>query len=72
MKNVLSVILISVLVLLGCSASFAATNGWDNLAQTPPMGWNSWNTFRLEINEGVVRGMADYFVERGTLVTSTS
>ena len=65
MKNVLSVILISVLVLLGCSASFAATNGWDNLAQTPPMGWNSWNTFRLEINEGVVRGMADYFVERG-------
>jgi len=29
------------------------------------MGWNSWNTFRLEINEDLVRGIADVFVERG-------
>jgi alpha-galactosidase len=29
------------------------------------MGWNSWNTFRLEINEDLVRDIADMFVERG-------
>ena len=29
------------------------------------MGWNSWNTFRLKINEDMVRGIADMFVERG-------
>jgi len=64
MKNVLSLTLMSVLVLLACSASFAAM-GWDDLAQTPPMGWNSWNTFRLDINESLVRGIADMFVEKG-------
>jgi len=29
------------------------------------MGWNSWNTFRLDINEEVVRGIADMFVDKG-------
>jgi len=29
------------------------------------MGWNSWNTFRLKINEDLVRGIADMFVDRG-------
>jgi alpha-galactosidase len=34
-------------------------------AATPPMGWNSWNTFGKEINEAVVKGVADKFVELG-------
>lgn len=42
-----------------------AQKGWDDLAQTPPMGWNSWNTFALDINEDVVKGIADVFVEEG-------
>ncbi|HEX9330582.1 MAG TPA: hypothetical protein VF896_01765 [Anaerolineales bacterium] len=25
------------------------------IASTPPMGWNSWNTFGNNINESVVR-----------------
>ncbi len=29
------------------------------LAQTPPMGWNSWNTFGRQINEQVVKDTAD-------------
>lgn len=33
------------------------------LVATPPMGWNSWNTFGKNINESVVRGVADKFVE---------
>ncbi len=40
-------------------------DGWNELARTPPMGWNSWNTFRLEINEDLVKGIADTFVAEG-------
>ncbi len=35
------------------------------LARTPPMGWNSWNTFGPGINETVVRETADAFVAEG-------
>ena len=35
------------------------------LAQLPPMGWNSWNTFGGEINEQVVRETADAIIEKG-------
>ncbi len=39
--------------------------GFDGLALTPPMGWNSWNTFRLNIHEELVREIADLFLEKG-------
>ncbi len=42
-----------------------AQSGFDRLALTPPMGWNSWNTFRLDINEELVRDIADLFIEKG-------
>ena len=32
------------------------------LALTPPMGWNSWNTFGKEVSEEVVRETADVMV----------
>ncbi|MCP4449936.1 MAG: hypothetical protein GY809_00625 [Planctomycetes bacterium] len=65
MKTTLNRGLVGVLITLGMSLSLAVASGWDDLAQTPPMGWNSWNTFRLDINEEVVRGIADIFVDRG-------
>lgn len=34
----------------------------NGLARTPPMGWNSWITFELEVNEGLIRSMADAMV----------
>ncbi|MEO3753191.1 NPCBM/NEW2 domain-containing protein [Streptomyces sp. B6B3] len=39
----------------------------DNLALTPPMGFNNWNSThcRPEFNEEMVRGIADLFVESG-------
>ncbi|WP_461642633.1 glycoside hydrolase family 27 protein [Labilibaculum euxinus] len=37
----------------------------ENLALTPPMGWNSWNTFGTDINEQLVMQTADAFVELG-------
>jgi alpha-galactosidase len=29
------------------------------LAATPPMGWNSWNTFQCNLNEALIQGVAD-------------
>ncbi|MBQ7291476.1 MAG: glycoside hydrolase family 27 protein [Clostridia bacterium] len=37
------------------------------LAKTPPMGWNSWNTFTNNINEEMIMQMADAMVEKGLL-----
>ena len=37
----------------------------SQLAETPPMGWNSWNTFGPDISADVVRGVADKIVELG-------
>ena len=42
-----------------------AQSSFDQLAKTPPMGWNSWNTFRLNINEELVKEVADVFVAKG-------
>jgi|WetSurMetagenome_2_1015567.scaffolds.fasta_scaffold27046_2 alpha-galactosidase len=38
---------------------------FDNLAPTPPMGWNSWNHFACEINEQTIKAMADAMVSTG-------
>ncbi len=35
------------------------------IAQRPPMGWNSWNTFGSRINDALIREMADYMVSEG-------
>ena len=35
------------------------------LGITPPMGWNSWNTFTWEINDKLIREAADAFVTEG-------
>lgn len=34
-------------------------------AKTPPMGWNSWNAFRTEIDEAKVMGAANVLVDSG-------
>lgn len=35
------------------------------LAHTPPMGWNSWNTFSWNINADLIKTSADYMVSTG-------
>lgn len=40
-------------------------NKFENLADTPPMGWNSWNTFACDINEDLIKEMADVMVSSG-------
>ncbi|MBP5371702.1 MAG: glycoside hydrolase family 27 protein [Bacteroidales bacterium] len=55
-------LLISVCGLLSFSA-FSQKGA--ELAQTPPMGWNSWNTFATNINEELVKGVVDSMVSMG-------
>lgn len=39
---------------------------FENLAPTPPMGWNSWNSFECEgVNEKVIREVADIMATNG-------
>lgn len=35
------------------------------IAMTPPLGWNSWNTFTWQINEDLIKSAADAFIENG-------
>jgi alpha-galactosidase len=35
------------------------------LAQTPPMGWNSWNRFACRVDEQLIRATADAMVKSG-------
>lgn len=37
----------------------------DVIARTPPMGWNSWNTFYKNINDALIRSIADVLAEDG-------
>jgi alpha-galactosidase len=36
-----------------------------SLAQTPPLGWNSWNTFGEKVDETVIRETADAMISTG-------
>lgn len=54
-----------ILCLMLCLLSSAFAQKWEGLALTPPMGWNSWNTFASAINEKVVRETADAMVANG-------
>lgn len=51
------------LCLLSPGAAFAQK--FENLALTPPMGWNSWNTFEAAINEDLFKKTVDIMVASG-------
>ena len=50
------------LILLSVSAM---AQKFDQLAKTPPMGWNSWNKFGCNVSEKLIMGMADAMVSSG-------
>jgi alpha-galactosidase len=47
------------------AAISAQAQKFEGLALTPPMGWNSWNTFQTNINEQLVKQTADIIVSSG-------
>jgi alpha-galactosidase len=38
---------------------------YEGLALTPPMGWNSWNKFACNVDENLIKQMADAMVSSG-------
>lgn len=55
----------AILFLFILFSSAAYTQKFQGLALTPPMGWNSWNTFQTNINDKLVRDIADKMVSSG-------
>jgi len=43
----------------------AAQTPRDALAQTPPMGWNSWNKFECNVSEELIKSVADAIALNG-------
>ena len=43
----------------------ALAQKFEGLAPTPPMGWNSWNTFEVNIDEQLIKETADALIESG-------
>lgn len=57
-------IIITLIALISCIYATMAQK-YEGLADTPPMGWSSWNTFAGNINEELIRNIADKMVETG-------
>jgi alpha-galactosidase len=53
------------LFFLICISVAASAQKFEGLALTPPMGWNSWNTFQTNVNEKLVMEIADVVVSSG-------
>ena len=54
----------SLLMLLVAGTQLFAQRSED-LAPTPPMGWNTWNIFQTKIDEPLLKSMVDAYVSSG-------
>jgi alpha-galactosidase len=55
---------IAVLLVL-CLPVCASAEKFKGLAPTPPMGWNSWNTFAMKIDEKLIKETAEALIASG-------
>lgn len=53
------------LALIASTACSVFAQKKTGVAPTPPMGWNSWNYFHCDVNEALIREMADAMVASG-------
>jgi len=54
-----------ILLILFLLSNLIVYGQFPDLAKTPPMGWNSWNAFGLDINSKIVMSVADSMVSKG-------
>lgn len=68
MKNILTA-LITTCAIMGANAQgnnyVQDYTKYQGLALTPPMGWNSWNKFACNVDEKMIKEMADAMVATG-------
>lgn len=62
MKRLSTLLLILSIIL---SVEGLRAQKYEELAKTPQMGWNSWNKFACDINEELIREIADAMIEKG-------
>lgn len=70
MKKIICLLFLLTMSLSAYSQGNTYSQGFgkfEGLAMTPPMGWNSWNTFQTNINEKLVKETADIMVSTGML-----
>lgn len=48
-----------------CLPLAAMAQKFEQVGRTPALGWNSWNTFGCNVDETMIRGMADAMVASG-------
>jgi alpha-galactosidase len=63
LKSLKRFLLVALIAVTASTQLFAQK--FEELAQTPPMGWNSWNTFQTKIDEPLLKGMVDTYVSSG-------
>jgi alpha-galactosidase len=56
-----------ILIIWICLPVLVFAQKFDGLAPTPPMGWNSWNTFATDIDEDLIKETAEALIESGML-----
>jgi alpha-galactosidase len=54
-----------ILILLFINSVQVFSQSFDDLALTPPMGWNSWNYFNCNVSESMIKAQADAMVSSG-------
>jgi alpha-galactosidase len=59
MKNAVLILCFGILLVSSSAQKF------EGLALTPPMGWNTWNTFAGNINESLIKETADALIASG-------
>lgn len=52
-------------LMFGFLTMAVSAQNFKDYAKTPPMGWNSWNTFAKDISEAKVMSIADVMVSTG-------
>ena len=61
--NAFCLIITFLFIFLLCGSLYAQK--FENLAKTPPMGWNSWNEFGCNVDENLIKQTADAMVSSG-------
>ncbi len=64
LASILTVLIVTTLTTVALRPG-AVSAAPDSPAPRPPLGWNSWNTFGCDINETLIRQMADAIVSSG-------
>lgn len=65
MRNKLKFIIILTALVLSNLISTSYAQKFEGIALTPPMGWNSWNKFACDIDENLVKQIADAMAATG-------